>query len=131
MQGIRSRIARALFRIARSRVGDAIIGWSFAYMTALLPVNKLYETDAAVAFYHPRPSYPLHILIVPKRAIGSLLDVTEADMYVLKDVVAVAQHLVRELRLKETGYRLMVNGGPYQDVGQIHFHLISGELPAS
>jgi histidine triad (HIT) family protein len=115
-----------LFRIARSRLGDVIIGSSFAYMTPLLPVNKLYETDGVVAFYHPRPSYPLHILIVPKRAIRSFLHLTEADTPLLKDITTVAQYLVRELGLQETGYRLMVNGGPYQDVGQIHFHLISG-----
>ncbi len=95
-------------------------------MAPLLPVNKLYETEAVVAFYHPRPSYPLHILIVPKRAIRSLLDLSEADTPVLGDVVVVAQHLVRELHLEAAGYRIMVNGGPYQDVGQIHFHLISG-----
>ena len=126
MKRIKSRISRILFTIARSKFGDAIIGWSFAYMTPLLPVNKLYETEAAVAFYHPRPFYPLHILIVPKRAIGSFLDITEADTPILNDVVVVAQHLVRELRLKEKGYRIMVNGGAYQDVGQVDFHLISG-----
>jgi histidine triad (HIT) family protein len=126
MKASRSRISKVLFMIARSRFGDAIIGWSFAHLTALFPVDRLYETDAVLAFYHPRPAYPLHILIVPKRAIGSFLDLTEADTPVLTEVVAAAQHLVRELRLKEPGFRLMVNGGPYQDVGQIHFHLISG-----
>ena len=125
MSVVRSRIAKMLFKIARSRVGDAIIGWSFAKTSHLLPVNKVYETDKVIAFYHPQPSYPLHILIVPKRAIGSFLDLAGSDAPLLSDIVGVAQHLVRELRLLEKGYRLLVNGGPYQDVGQIHFHLIS------
>ena len=114
-----------LFMLARSKIGGSIIGWSFAYMTALMPVNKLYETKLVLAFYHPQPAYITHILIVPKRAIKSFTDLSEADLPVVNDVIVTAQHLVQELQLAEKGYRLLVNGGAYQDVKQIHFHLVS------
>lgn len=117
--------ASLLFMLARSKIGGSIIGWSFAHMTALMPVNKLYETKLVLAFYHPKPAYNTHILIVPKRAIKSFTDLSEADLPVVNDVITTAQHLVQELQLAEKGYRLLVNGGAYQDVKQIHFHLVS------
>jgi diadenosine tetraphosphate (Ap4A) HIT family hydrolase len=43
----------------------------------------------------------------------------------LHAIIRVAQELVAELGLLETGYRLIVNGGAYQDVGQMHYHLTS------
>ncbi len=78
-----------------------------------------------MAFYHPQPSYPLHILIVPKKAIPSLMHVTAADAAFTADLMQTVQSLVSELHLETRGYRLMVNGGEYQDVPQLHFHLIS------
>ncbi len=51
----------------------------------------------------------------------------EADLPFLHDALAVAQRLVRELQLEGAGYRLLLNGGRYQDVKQLHIHLVSGE----
>lgn len=118
-------LAKYLFLVARSRFGALITGWSFAYLSAFIPVNRLYETELVLAFYHPKPSYPTHILIVPKRQIQSLFALTEADAPVLRDVIQATQHLAQTLALEEKGFRLTVNGGAYQDVMQIHWHLIS------
>jgi histidine triad (HIT) family protein len=118
-------LSKFLFLLARSRVGAIITGWSFAYLSDFIPVNKLHETEHVVAFYHPKPSYPLHILIVPKRRIQSLLALTDADTAVVQEVIKTAQYLAQTLALEEKGFRLIVNGGAYQDVMQIHWHLIS------
>jgi histidine triad (HIT) family protein len=115
-----------LFRAARSRLVGRIVGWGFARMSSLLPVERLYENDTVLAFYHPRPAYPLHILIVPKRAVPNLMTLSEQQASLLHDVLAAAQRLVRQLDLERRGYRLIVNGGTYQDVPQLHFHLVSG-----
>ncbi len=98
-------------------------------MNAWLPVERLYETEWVMAFHHPRPSYPIHILIVPKRRVRSLLALTEAEMPIVKDVIFAAQHLVETLGLDAGGFRLVVNGGAYQDVMQMHWHLISDDAP--
>ena len=127
---VRSTVNRMLFALARGRAVGVVVRWGFAHMSGCLPVSRLYETDSVVAFYHPRPSYSVHVLIVPKRGIAGLAALGAKDMPVLGDVVAAAQHLVRTLGLEKRGYRLVVNGGAYQDVGQLHFHLISeGERP--
>jgi histidine triad (HIT) family protein len=118
-------LGRLLFALARSPIGHLVVGLAFARLSGVLPVRRRYETRRVIAFDHPRPSYATHILIVPKKAIRRLEDLGPSDSPILADTIAAAQQLVRELRLAEHGYRLIVNGGAYQDVAQLHFHLIS------
>ena len=96
-------------------------------MSFALPVRRLRETGKLLAFYHPRPNYPVHILLVPKKAITSLSDLAPEDRGLLDDLIECVQSLVAELGLEEPGYRLIVNGGKYQDAPQLHFHLVSGD----
>jgi histidine triad (HIT) family protein len=96
-------------------------------MSFALPVQRLRETGSLLAFYHPRPAYRVHILLVPKKAVPSLADLDPGEQAFLSDLIACVQSLVVELRLEASGYRLIVNGGEYQDVPQLHFHLIAGE----
>ena len=84
------------------------------------------ETETLQAFYHPRPSYAVHFLIVPKQAIRSLMVMNSGRVQLLSEVVAMVQELVDEHGLEEIGYRLIINGGPYQEISQLHFHLVSG-----
>jgi histidine triad (HIT) family protein len=122
----RSWVGRLLFGATRSHVGGSAAGWAFSYLWAILPVRRVGETASVVAFHHPRPSHRVHVLIVPKRRIRNFLAVSPDDVTLMQDVIVVAQRLVRELKLVEPGYRLVINGGAYQDVQQLHVHLISG-----
>lgn len=92
-------------------------------MSFAIPVKRLRETDTLMAFRHPKPSYPFHVLIVPKKAITSLMELDSSDAGFLADLYSTAQSLVEEFKLP--AYRLIVNGGEFQDVPQLHFHLIS------
>lgn len=94
-------------------------------MSWLIPVERLYENEQVMAFYHPRPNHKLHILIVPKRSVRSVLDLAGEDRSIVAAVVEAAQHPVKELALEEAGFRLVVNGGACQDVMQVRWHLIS------
>ena len=96
-------------------------------MSFLIPVKRLRETDTLMAFHHPQPSYPLHILLVPKQPIASLLELQAQDSRFLSDLIETVQSLVREYGLGDTGYRLITNGGIYQELPHLHFHLVSGE----
>jgi histidine triad (HIT) family protein len=97
----------------------------FAHMSFAIPVHRLRETATLMAFEHPKPSYPLHILIVPKKAIASMMKITDADAPFLADVFQTVQSLVAEYQLEARGYRLICNGGENQDVPLLHFHLVS------
>lgn len=94
-------------------------------MSFAIPVQRLRETRNLIAFYHPQPTYPVHILLVPKKALAGLSALTSADAPFLVDLFQTVQDLVQELGLESGGYRLIVNGGRYQDVPQLHFHLVS------
>lgn len=122
---MRSYLRRILFYLARTAVFGAVVGWIFAHMSFVIPVNRLRETDLLVAFYHPKPSYPLHILIVPKRQIRSMMSIQPTDADFLVDLMTTVQSLVKDLKLDATGYSLITNGGDYQDVPQLHYHLYS------
>ena len=119
-----------LLRLARTRRAGRWIGWIFAHMSFAIPVKRLRETGTLLAFYHPRPAYPIHVLIVPKRAWGSLMELESSDAAFLRDLFETVQALVRELGLDAGGYRLIANGGEFQDVAQVHFHLVGGEQSA-
>jgi histidine triad (HIT) family protein len=89
-----------------------------------LPIDRLRETATLLAFRHPMPAYPFHVLLVPKKPIATLRDLDPlADSAFLADVYATVQSLVDEFHLP--AYRLIVNGGEYQDFPYLHFHLIS------
>ena len=120
-----NRIRRALFLLARSSLVGWMVSWLFTHMSFVIPVERLHETDTLIAFHHPQPSHPVHILLVPKRKLPSLMAVTAADANFFADLYQTVQKLVTELNLEEIGYSLVVNGGAYQDVPHLHFHLIS------
>ncbi len=82
-------------------------------------------TRHLIAFHHPRPGHPLHILIVPRQARARLTDLTAADAPFMVDLLEAVRHLVARYDLEHSGYRLIANGGSYQDVPQAHFHLIA------
>lgn len=113
-----SKVRRTLLRIL-----SPLIGWIFAHMSFLIPVKRLRETPNLLAFHHPSPSYAFHVLIVPKRQVDSLASLDSHDTAFLTDLYAAVQSLVDEFHLK--AYRLIVNGGVYQDFPHLHFHLIS------
>ena len=76
-----------------------------------------------MAFYHPKPAYKFHVLLVPKKAVATLQELDPKDASFLTDLYSTVQSLVEENQL--SAYRLIVNGGEYQDFPQLHFHLIS------
>jgi histidine triad (HIT) family protein len=103
------------------------IAWILTHMSFLIPAKRLRETDTLLAFHHPRPSYPFHVILIPKKEFHSFTDLEPADPF-LADLIRSVQSLVAEYHL--SGYRLIVNGGEYQDFPLLHFHLIS-DLPAT
>jgi histidine triad (HIT) family protein len=122
-------VSKVLFRLARNRLFDVVVQFGFAHLSALLPVRRVVETRQVIAFHHPRPSWPRHVLFVPKAAIPSLLDVPREQVAVVRELFRLALDVAARQRLDRDGFVVMVNGGAYQDVGQLHLHLAS-PLPA-
>jgi histidine triad (HIT) family protein len=121
------KIIRFALGLARLPRLGRLVGWGFAHMSQFLPLHRLRQTPSLLAFYHPQPAYPVHILIVPRRPIAGLEALLPDDRQFYQDLFQTVQSLVQELDLRIPGYRLIVNGGKYQDFPQLHFHLVSGE----
>ena len=95
-----------------------------------IPAKKVYEDDQIIAFHDIHPWAPVHILIIPKQHITSMVDVTEADAPLLGRMMAVTPRLMRELGATN-GFRHVVNTGPdgLQEVMHLHLHAFGGPRP--
>lgn len=116
----------SLLRLARTRPGRKLVGWIFAHMSFAIPVDRLRETETLLAFNHPKPSYPFHVVLVPKQAVSNLMELDPTECTFLSDLFAAVQSLVTEFQLP--AYRLIVNGEEYRDFPHLHFHLVSDLL---
>jgi len=93
-----------------------------------IPVELVYQDNLLSAFRDINPAAPVHILIVPKKHIGGVLELTENDAQMLGKVFEVAAGLARREGIAESGFRIVVNSGADagQSVQHIHFHLLGG-----
>ena len=120
-------VSRKLFFLAKTPLGDLIMGIAFGKFSKLLPVKRVKETSKVVAFWHPKPFWEKHILIIPKKQIKNITSLKYEDCEYLFEVFKVAGEIVNELDWEKEGYSLLVNGGKRQEVNQLHFHLHSGK----
>lgn len=93
-----------------------------------IPADIVFEDDLVIAFRDIAPSAPVHILIVPKKEIATVNDVTAEDEPALGRLFAAAAEIARDEGIADDGYRLIVNcnhhGG--QEVFHLHMHLVGG-----
>ncbi len=92
-----------------------------------IPADIVYEDDDCLAFRDITPKAPVHILVIPKREIMSLADLTPGDQAVMGRCVVAASQIAAAEGLSG-GYRLVVNCGDDggQEVPHVHFHLLGG-----
>lgn len=92
-----------------------------------IPSQKVWEDDDVFAFRDLNPQAPQHILIVPKKHIEKLADVTPEDQTLLGKLMLTAMRIAKETAA-ENGFRVVVNNGESagQSVWHLHLHLLSG-----
>lgn len=120
-------ISKKLFSLAKTPLGDLIVGIAFGKFSNLLPVKRIKETPKVIAFWHPKPFWEKHILIIPRKQIKNLTSLKYEDGEYIYEVFKVAGEIVKELGWEKDGYSLLANGGKRQEVNQLHFHLNSGK----
>lgn len=93
-----------------------------------IPARVAYQDDSILAFHDINPQGPTHILVIPKRHIASLLDLTAEDDVLVGSLVRQARDLATQSGLAERGFRLVFNSG--EDAGysvyHVHLHLVGG-----
>jgi histidine triad (HIT) family protein len=94
------------------------------------PADIEYEDDQVLAFRDIYPKAPVHLLIVPKRHIESVMTLAPEDAEIVSRLVFTARQLGETLGFAERGYRLGINCGPEggQHVYHLHVHFLAGRL---
>lgn len=92
-----------------------------------IPATLLFENDLVLAFNDVSPQAPRHVLVIPKRHVASLDELTDAQSDLAAALLLGAQRVAREQGLSE-GYRTVINtgGNAGQSVAHIHAHVLGG-----
>lgn len=94
-----------------------------------LPSEKVYESDNVLAFKDISPQAKVHVLVIPKKHIATMNDVTDEDGEIIADIHKAIRQVANEMGIADSGYRIINNCGA--DGGQVvfhlHYHLLGGE----
>jgi histidine triad (HIT) family protein len=93
-----------------------------------VPSDNLYQDERVMAFRDIRPITPTHVVIIPRKHIPSLTQLSDADLPLMADLVKVANQLAKREGIAGKGYRLVINCGREgtQLVPHLHMHLLGG-----
>ena len=88
----------------------------------------LYQGESVVVFKDIQPFAPIHLLIVPRRHIRSINDLTEQDRDVISEMILTAREMARKRSISDSGYKLLFNveRGGGQVIPHLHLHLLGG-----
>jgi histidine triad (HIT) family protein len=89
-------------------------------------VRTVAETENVLAYHHTRPYWPVHIVVIPKRHVSSLLALGPDDGALLIELFAVIRQVAADVVAEHGGCRVVTNLGAYQDSKHLHWHLGSG-----
>ena len=94
-----------------------------------IPSTIVYEDDEIFAFKDIHPVAPVHILVIPKKHISSLVELSKEDEAVVGKIYTVINEIAKKEGILEKGFRVIVNCGEDggQEVKHLHFHLLGGK----
>jgi len=85
-----------------------------------ISVNKVYEDELVLAYYHTKPNWPVHLVVLPKQHITSLV---ECDLSTLASLFTVIKRIAQDVMVQHGACRILTNLGDYQDSKHLHWHL--------
>lgn len=93
-----------------------------------IPSDMVYRDEEVLAFRDINPQAPVHLLVIPKKHIASLAELTEQELPLMGRMIDVASNLAKREGISESGYRLVINCGKEggQLVPHLHLHLLGG-----
>lgn len=92
------------------------------------PAEIIYENEDAIAFYGLHFSAPVHALVIPKKHIENIMDITEEDEKAIFQTHLAMKEVAKKLGVDQTGFRVITNTGEHgqQEVYHIHYHILGG-----
>ena len=94
-----------------------------------IPAEKVFEDEDVLAFKDINPAAPIHILVIPKKHIKSLLELEPEDGKIVAKIYETINKIARDLQIENEGFRVIVNCGKDagQEVMHLHFHMLAGK----
>lgn len=91
-----------------------------------IPSKIQYEDEDVIAFDDINPKAPIHILIIPKRHIGSITIMNKKDIETVQKLTIVAKKIAKDKGISD--FRLVFNSGPDagMEIDHLHLHLLGG-----
>ncbi len=92
--------------------------------------NIVYSDDLVVAFRDINPVAPVHVLVIPRKHIGSLMDLGPDDGGLLSAIHTAIQKIAEQEGITRAGFRVVANvgEGAGQSVGHLHYHVLGGRV---
>lgn len=93
-----------------------------------IPAKIVHEDDLCLAFHDVAPQAPIHVLVIPKKPIVSIAQLSSEDASLMGHIMLTIQQVAKQLGLAESGYRVVANTGSDggQSVDHLHFHILGG-----
>ncbi|PJZ69652.1 histidine triad nucleotide-binding protein [Leptospira perolatii] len=93
-----------------------------------IPAKIAFENENILAFHDVSPQAPTHVLVIPKKHIGSLDELNGDEKNLIGEIFFQIQEMARSLGISKSGYRIVNNTGAQggQTVFHLHFHVLGG-----
>ncbi|MCI8833458.1 MAG: histidine triad nucleotide-binding protein [Clostridia bacterium] len=94
-----------------------------------IPSDIVYEDEEVLAFKDINPQMPIHILVIPKKHIESIIDLKSQDETLVGRIFIAIKNIAKDIGIDKTGFRVISNCGENagQTVKHLHFHILAGE----
>ncbi len=114
-----------ILKFVKMKSGDCIF---CGIVEGKIASKKVYEDDEVLAFHDINPQAPVHILVIPKKHISTLRDISEDDKDLIFKLLSVCNKISDDQGIGERGYRIVINTNPHggQTVYHLHLHVIGG-----
>lgn len=106
--------------VASAKVSDFYCHQALA---GLVEIERVMETDRVLAFHHTKPSHPVHIVVVPKEHIPSLVDLGDGGPQLLVEVMEVVAQVAGQVSEEHGAASVTTNVGLYQESKHLHWHV--------
>ena len=93
-----------------------------------IPCSKVYEDENVLAFNDINPEAPVHILVIPKQHIQSVMDLNDKNISITLDIFNAIKKVAAQAGIDKDGFRVVTNIGANggQTVGHLHYHVLGG-----
>ena len=100
-------------------------------LSGRLDVRVVWEDELVLAFHHPEPQATIHVVIIPKQHVPSLMSPGALDGSLLSSMIRAIQEVARKLGLDREGFHVRANAAAPGVTPHMHWHLYGPGIPAN